>query len=153
MDSVVCVPSLTTTRVGFTLLCHRRMAQAPIQKGVCMFRAGFGGLGYPCFGVPGSSPCLTVLPLIFWLRKSWWPMLPYVLHGFSRRKAPVFFCWGKATNCESANLSPFPIARLVHQRVSIHGDSAKREMDQWTNGGLWENSPEIGESILRYLKK
>ena len=26
-----------------------------------MFRAGFGGLGYPCFGVPGSSPCLTNL--------------------------------------------------------------------------------------------
>ena len=26
-----------------------------------MFRAGFGGLGYPCFGVPGSSPCTTMI--------------------------------------------------------------------------------------------
>ena len=61
MDSLVCFPSLTITRVGSTLLCHRRMAQAPRQKGVCMFRAGFGGLGYPCFGVSGSSPCLTII--------------------------------------------------------------------------------------------
>ena len=26
----------------------------------CMYRTGFGGLGFPCFGVPGSSPCLTI---------------------------------------------------------------------------------------------